>query len=106
MDRMTARNLASDHMRTILQAYADGKPIEHFSKRTGWEERTHLYFGGKPEFYRIKQEPVIRYGLLEKGASETFTRFHYLSNNLKEFDYNWDREKLALYKFTGEMIED
>lgn len=50
------------HLSDVLKGYSEGKEVEYLIYDGKWETvpEGELYFGGRPEYYRIKPEPKPR----------------------------------------------
>lgn len=53
----------------LVQALADGKTIQCLSSNNTWKDANEMGFVGPPSDYRIKPEPVERWGVVDKSGS-------------------------------------
>lgn len=62
------KNNAKDYL-PLVQALAEGKTLQVKRWRSGaWEDRDEVLFCTSPENFRIKPEPIERWGVVSKSG--------------------------------------
>lgn len=87
-------------MMPVIQAFAEGKPIEH-KGIYGWKASTDLSFCDGPENYRIKSEPKKIWAVV---CNETGGIFHSNSdeNIVREYYSEYWQDSSDIYTYSLE----